>query len=189
MENGFYPTTLEQVASKASVSKGTISLHFGSKNELALGILEEARADLIQSLELNLNAHTRPEDQLKAAIRAFLEWCCEHPYQARYIYSLPHREFGKKDASAPDPILKVIRKVIIEGQRSGAIRAGRPFLLTVAACGPVVGLCQLVLESRINYDLREFSDQMAGLAWDMISNKAGQHDNTSVFEENSSLAL
>ena len=78
---GFTPTTMDEIASKAELSKGALYLYFSSKEDLYVTVLHEGLKILFDRIEAVFQLHL-PPDQL---IRRFGE--------VRYRYYLDYREY------------------------------------------------------------------------------------------------
>jgi AcrR family transcriptional regulator len=50
VEDGYYRTSSNEIARRAGVSWGAIQYHFGSRDELFIGVLQQSALDFIQSL-------------------------------------------------------------------------------------------------------------------------------------------
>jgi len=173
VEKGYYPATLAQIAAEASCSKSTISQHFRSKANLAGTILLTLRKELAARLERVSKGLASAEERVRAEMRAFVTWCVENPQKALYLYALRHSEWLDQEEPELEPIMDLVRSQVVNGQRVGEVRPGRPFLLGIAYTAPAVTIVRLVLEGRLNYDLMELVDDLADLAWDTLSrNKA-----------------
>ncbi|HLY29433.1 MAG TPA: TetR/AcrR family transcriptional regulator [Ktedonobacterales bacterium] len=57
IENGYHETSIDQIATKVGVSKGTVYLHFQSKEELVMALFERDRKQFLQSVETILTGN------------------------------------------------------------------------------------------------------------------------------------
>ncbi len=70
-EFGYAQTRLDDVASRAGISKGTVYLYFSSKQDLFEAVVRERAVPWLESIEISgLNSQASMEDQL----RSFLSW-------------------------------------------------------------------------------------------------------------------
>jgi AcrR family transcriptional regulator len=58
VEKGFAATTMEQIAARAGVTKGTVYLYFRSKEDLFRAVLEESVVPTVEAGEQIIEAHT-----------------------------------------------------------------------------------------------------------------------------------
>lgn len=175
VENGYFPTTLAQIAAGAKCSKSMISQHFGSKRELAVTILQEHRLELAEHLRRLSENIESAEGIVRAEMRAFITWSVENPNKALYLYSLRHSEYLEDEEPGPEPIMDLVRGQVKRGQKQGEVRSGSPFVLGLAYTAPTVMLVRFVLERRVHYDLLELVDTLADLAWSTIQKKENIH--------------
>ncbi|WP_224242662.1 TetR/AcrR family transcriptional regulator [Hyalangium gracile] len=70
---GFKKASMEDIARRAGVGKGSIYLHFESKDELFEACLRLSQAQAIAELETVVRRATTPEDQVRAFIQCKLE--------------------------------------------------------------------------------------------------------------------
>ncbi len=63
-EQGFHATTIDQIAERAGVGKGTVYLYFQSKQDLFLGIIQEGLGWLIQFAARLAEAEPDPKERL-----------------------------------------------------------------------------------------------------------------------------
>ncbi|PSK97178.1 TetR family transcriptional regulator [Murinocardiopsis flavida] len=82
-EQGFGATTVEQIADRAGVAKGTVYYNFAGKTELYTALLEWGVSRL--SARLNEAAVGPPRDALAAVLRAELAFIGEHEALARLL--------------------------------------------------------------------------------------------------------
>lgn len=79
-ERGYAKTSLEDVAALARVSRGTVYGHFDGKQALFKAALHEQERRVTEQLQELALAHDDPWDGCVAALRAFLDACCDTPY-------------------------------------------------------------------------------------------------------------
>jgi AcrR family transcriptional regulator len=70
-EGGYHPTSLEQIAERAGVSKTLLYEHFASKRELHAAMLEAHVTELTARVNAALAAAEPGEDRLRAGLDAF----------------------------------------------------------------------------------------------------------------------
>jgi AcrR family transcriptional regulator len=75
---GYEATAIEEVASKAGVSKPIVYEHFGSKEGLHAAIVDREMDRLVARVTEGLSAGT-PRERFEAAVRAFLSYAEEEP--------------------------------------------------------------------------------------------------------------
>jgi AcrR family transcriptional regulator len=94
-ERGFHRPTVDDVAARAEVSKGTIYLYFKSKEEILAHLLLEGLALLLEQMETTFNPTSpRPaEEALRALANTYLHFCQAHPSYFRLIMAFDRGRF------------------------------------------------------------------------------------------------
>lgn len=79
LENGYEGVTVEQLAERAGVARGTFYLHYRHKEDLMLAIVGELIDDLLAQLsELPLTSWQRPEQGVAEPIKLVFKHAAEH---------------------------------------------------------------------------------------------------------------
>jgi TetR/AcrR family transcriptional regulator, fatty acid metabolism regulator protein len=65
-EKGYHEMSIDEIAARVGVSKGTVYLHFPSKEELVLAQLERGMRRLIQSADVVLTSMASPSEKLRS---------------------------------------------------------------------------------------------------------------------------
>jgi AcrR family transcriptional regulator len=73
-----YRTTMEEIAGRAELSKGTLYLYFGSKDELYISVIMEGFHILEERMERALQGVEGVEKKMKALCFAFIDHCLEN---------------------------------------------------------------------------------------------------------------
>jgi AcrR family transcriptional regulator len=94
-ERGFHRPTVDDVASRAEVSKGTIYLYFESKEEILAHLLLEGLEILVRDMEVASNPDVmKPaETNLRALANAYLTFCQSHRSYFRLIMAFDRGRF------------------------------------------------------------------------------------------------
>jgi TetR/AcrR family transcriptional regulator len=131
-ERGFHQPTVDDVAARAEVSKGTIYLYFVSKEEILAHLLLEGLDMLLAQMEATGAANSRLEAEaaLRALSNAYLDFCQKHPNYYRLIMAFDRGRF--EESIHPDLYQQVLNKslrglallaeIIEAGRTSGAFR-------------------------------------------------------------------
>ena len=95
-ERGFHRPTVDDVANRAEVSKGTIYLYFESKEEILAHLLLEGLELLLAQLDNACCGPTSPlvaEEQLRSLASAYLLFCRSYPSYFRLIMAFDRGRF------------------------------------------------------------------------------------------------
>ncbi len=93
-ERGFHNPTVDDVAARAEVSKGTIYLYFESKEAILAHLLLEGLDLLLEEMEAACELQsTPPEATLQSLSRAYLDFCQANPHYFRLIMAFDRGRF------------------------------------------------------------------------------------------------
>ncbi|MBN1178193.1 MAG: helix-turn-helix transcriptional regulator [Anaerolineae bacterium] len=114
LEEGFYRATVDSVAERAEVSKGTVYLYFDSKETLLAALLLEGLDALIEALEA---AYAPAQDyaadeRLRRLSAAYFQFFHDEPHYFRFLMAMDRGRF--RDSVAPDMYQEVL-KASLEG--------------------------------------------------------------------------
>jgi AcrR family transcriptional regulator len=68
LECGYHDTSIDDVATRVGISKGTVYLHFASKEDLILALIQRVMQDFLQAISTILCAPMTPHEKLQAII-------------------------------------------------------------------------------------------------------------------------
>ncbi|MEO7003097.1 MAG: helix-turn-helix domain-containing protein [Ktedonobacterales bacterium] len=68
LERGFYETSIDDIAARVGIAKGTVYLHFPSKEELVLALFDKGRQYFLACLDTILSSAETPPDKLRAVL-------------------------------------------------------------------------------------------------------------------------
>jgi TetR/AcrR family transcriptional regulator len=107
-ERGFHRPTMDDVATRAEVSKGTIYLYFESKEEILAHLLLEGLDLLIEDMEAaqDPGSCATAEAALRTLSNAYLAFCQANPSYFRLIMAFDRGRF--EESIPPDLYQKVL---------------------------------------------------------------------------------
>jgi AcrR family transcriptional regulator len=113
-ENGFHHATVDSVAERAEVSKGTVYLYFESKEALLAHLLLEGLEDLVAELDRACGAATglAADEQLRALAQAYLDFFRRDP---QYFPFLMAMDRGRFQEAIPPELYEEILAASLEG--------------------------------------------------------------------------
>jgi AcrR family transcriptional regulator len=119
-ENGFHHATVDSVAERAEVSKGTVYLYFASKESLLAHLLLEGLEDLISELEGAYAAGTDlpADEQLRELARAYLDFFDRDPQYFPFLMAMDRGRFQ-------DAVTSELYEEILEASLEGLALAVR----------------------------------------------------------------
>jgi AcrR family transcriptional regulator len=113
-ENGFHHTTVESVAERAEVSKGTVYLYVESKEALLAHLLLEGLEDLVGELDRAYSATqgVPADEQLRELAQAYLAFFRRDP---QYFPFLMAMDRGRFQEAIPSELYEGILAASLEG--------------------------------------------------------------------------
>jgi AcrR family transcriptional regulator len=85
-QKGYHQTRIADIATEADVGLGTFYLHFKTKNEIFIELIETGAAELREEVKLAKAAVESVEDKLRVTIDTILDAAAEHPEQFRIVF-------------------------------------------------------------------------------------------------------
>lgn len=70
VERGYHETSIDEIAARVGISKGTVYLHFASKEDLVVALFEHGQHVFLQQFDVILTSSQSPSEKL----RAIIEW-------------------------------------------------------------------------------------------------------------------
>ncbi len=147
-ERGFERTTVDEIAARANVGKGTIYLHFENKEKVFIAIIESGIQYMINRMDEILSEPGDFHQRFQEMLRQHLQFAENHRkfYQLFLKERLNLKFIGDKDAQ--DRILEMHQKVhqqltefIQIGIDQDQIRNGDPSIYALAFSGIVSHFC------------------------------------------------
>ncbi len=143
---GYAGTSLQQVADRAGIQKGSIAYHFGTKAELGLEAYWTAVRGMLETLRLLERENPPTLDGFLRVANRLVDGAVESPDAARLALRLmvdqvePERSIDPKDPSHPVvEALGLLGGWLVRAQRAGVVRRGDARHLLIH----VLGLLQL----------------------------------------------
>lgn len=69
LEKGYHDTSMEEIATRVGISKGTVYLHFAGKEEMVLALLRHQTARYKQAMDEIVSSARTPAEKLRAILR------------------------------------------------------------------------------------------------------------------------
>jgi AcrR family transcriptional regulator len=136
-ERGFHQPTVDDVAARAEISKGTIYLYFESKEGILAHLLLEGLDLLLAHMVANgpSSSASAAEPALRVLATAYLQFCQSHPSYFRLIMAFDRGRF--EESISPELYQQVLDKslqgldlvaqTIDMGKESGAFSVDDPW--------------------------------------------------------------
>jgi AcrR family transcriptional regulator len=167
VKKGIDGTTIKDIAREARVAEGALYRHYKSKEDLAWQLFSTH----LNKFTADLMAKVYPEQTAEKRIQVFVQESFaayeEDPELYSYLILREHSELEKYAIDAVHPGHVVI-KIIEDGQKTGEIRAGDPYLLGSMFVGGVIRVCVVKMYGNIKQDLKGYVNDVAGMIWAML---------------------
>ena len=145
-EHGFHRASMDEIALRANVAKGTLYYHFKSKSELFKTIVADGLTELMDRVHADLNADLPLEEQIMRIIKHNLDIFLESS-------GFAHIVFNELSNGLDPEVLEEVRKMRLDyiyfvadsleqSQRSGVMRDGNCRLAATALIGMIDSGCR-----------------------------------------------
>ncbi|GJF32363.1 TetR/AcrR family transcriptional regulator [Kitasatospora sp. NBC_01539] len=134
-EQGFSATTVDEIAERAQVAKGTVYYNFASKTELFEGLLRHGTGLLTDSLRKAAEGRP-PIEGVDAMMRAGLDFIAAYPAFAQLFVAetwRTNRTWHDSLRLMRDGAVAVVAEVLDEAVRAGQLSADLDTQLTASA--------------------------------------------------------
>jgi AcrR family transcriptional regulator len=167
VKKGIDGTTIKDIAREAGVAEGSLYRHFKSKDDLAWHLfsahLNQFTADLMSKVYSKPTAQERIQTFIEESFAAYES----DPELYSYLILREHSELDKYAQNYVHPG-NVVMKIIEDGQKSGEIRLGEPYVLGSLFVGGVIRVCVVKMYGNISKDLREYAADVSAAIWTML---------------------
>lgn len=177
-EHGFSRPTMDDLAARAEVSKGTIYLYFASKEEILAHLLLEGLELLVAQMRASLQAEPAlpPEMALQALADAYLRFCQSNPLYFRLIMAFDR---GRFEESIPRRLyqrvlnkslraLDLVARTVQAGQKAGVFHVEDPWRAAGSLWAALNGVLVLMAHPLRQRMLRSDVDSMFQDTLDLV---------------------
>jgi len=135
--DGFGPASLDEVAERAQVAKGTLYRHVENKAELYLAVLTENGERFLEEMHRVVRDRVSSLDQLRSIGEFYLDYWSRNPEYFAIFWAVRNQHLiGRLPAKITDKIsdlwslpLRVLESVIERGVRSGELVECDPWVM------------------------------------------------------------
>ncbi|BBH20092.1 TetR family transcriptional regulator [Paenibacillus baekrokdamisoli] len=151
-ENGYHRASMDEIALRANVAKGTLYYHFPSKAQLFKTLVMEGFQDIIDRVRTDLTANLTLEEHIKRIIRHNLDLFLESS-------GLAHIVFNELSNGIDQEVLEELKKlridyihflaeVLEEGKQEGVLRDVNCNLAAAGIVGMLEGASNYFINNR-----------------------------------------
>jgi AcrR family transcriptional regulator len=163
-ERGFHPTSMNDIADAAGVTKPVLYQHFSSKRALYREVLDDVGAQLLDTVTKATAAASGPREQVELGFGAYFGFVARKREAFQVLFGSGARrdaEFAGQVAQVESAIADAVATLIeIEGLRDDERR-----LLAHGIVGLAEGTSRLWLGEQLDADPAELAALVADLAW------------------------
>ncbi|WP_162903613.1 TetR/AcrR family transcriptional regulator [Leucobacter sp. wl10] len=161
-EIGYHRASLSEIAVRAGVAKSAIVYYFGARDRLLLSVVDQVFTDLGQEVAQVILAETNPVTQLKAYLRAYLNYVGSHRAEvtAGIEIVVAHRtEDGTPlYLTGTEEDSRIIRDILAGGMDAGVFRQ-MPLSVAVSIVEAVLDVGVTEVQRDRSVDLTPFVDE------------------------------
>jgi AcrR family transcriptional regulator len=163
-ERGFHPTSMNDLAEAAGVTKPVLYQHFGSKRELYLELLDDVGSRLRDAIGKATSEAATPREQVERGVAAYFSFVDEHQAAFQVLFgggSRRDEEFAAYARQVEDSIAETVAALIdVPGLDDDSRR-----LLAHGVVGLAEGASRHWLRHGTTGDPHEQARRVAELAW------------------------
>ena len=141
-EKDFHEVTVDEIAERVGLSKGTLYLYFKNKNDLFFSIIEEKTDELLHQLQSAIQGNAPYLKRLEDLIRSYLAFFEDHKHYFKIIHSEKTRMKDHHRYRFKEHMVKsffnyedLFQRFVVEGQKQKIFRKIPPELITKALRG------------------------------------------------------
>jgi AcrR family transcriptional regulator len=157
---GFNATTMDEIAQKAELSKGTLYLYFGSKEELYVSVMSEGLNILFDRVKEAFAQDLPPDHMIRKLGEVYYRYYLDYREYSRIFFFLEHKDVSK---SLPRELVQdsidkgkhffqLLEGVIHKGIEEGVFSPLDPRKAAVAFWGATSGIL-LLFEEEVNREI------------------------------------
>jgi AcrR family transcriptional regulator len=163
-ERGFHPTSMNDLAEAAGVTKPVLYQHFGSKRELYLELLDDVGARLREAIDKATSEAASPREQVERGVAAYFRFVDDHEAAFQVLFGGGNRrdeEFAAYARRVEDTIADTVAALIdVPGLDDDTRR-----LLAHGIVGLAEGASRHWLRGGTKGDADDLAHRVAELAW------------------------
>ncbi len=151
LERGISGTSMEDIARRCQLARGTLYLYFPSKDEIAFELLLQATEDLLIALSTALDPSLPAVQQIEKLAETYYRFYIAQPEAFRYMFVIPHESYAGKVSedvlerwgATGKAALSVIASLLTQAQDEGDLEVGDPWATAITLWAAVTGLISI----------------------------------------------
>ncbi|GAB6909175.1 fatty acid metabolism transcriptional regulator FadR [Desulfosarcina cetonica] len=176
-KQGFFQSTIAQIAKAAGVADGTIYLYFKNKDDILVQFYQYKTRQIFERFRDVVQQATTAEEKLRSLIRVHLQEFQQDPHMA-IVYQAETHQYHRRNDENLKEMSKLYRDIISEvvelGQEEGTIRRDLYMgLVKRFINGAVDEVINSWIHSGGQYDLVTMADPLVDLFMSGIGGRRG----------------
>lgn len=172
-QNGYYNTTMPDIARELNMSVGNLYNYFESKEELAKEVMLTVSSWVAQRLRAINEEKIPTKEKIRKLVKSFFEISLKEPELIDYFLRvfLANREVFKEGCEGFACVGEVVTEVMIllsKGVEEGELRNQDFFPAFVTVMGPMGGIVFLHGEGVLEKPLMEYVDDVSLNIWNAL---------------------
>jgi AcrR family transcriptional regulator len=122
---GFQRASIDAIAERVGIAKGTVYLHFASKEDLLLALLRHLSENLSQDCARQAEAVPDAQGRLEGILKVLVDWRFSNGPLVRIVSAeVPHFIGSWRESGASEPLRHLIAGVVEQGKAEGFVDSG-----------------------------------------------------------------
>ena len=158
-EKGVLATTIDDIAERAEVAKGTIYLYFRAKEEMFAALMAEGLALVGQRFGEAVDLTLPADDNLRRLCDAYCRLYREEPQYFKLLFFCSHADVRAKTCANPSecqglpPLAALIQKGIDEGTFSPTVDSAKAAAIAWGSSNGIILMFEQELQGSTRFDL------------------------------------
>lgn len=162
LECGYQETSIDDIAARVGIAKGTVYLHFASKEDIVIALVERGTHEALCSLEPIFHSDDSPREKLRAVIEQLYGNMADRRFRLlAAVFQSPEflGRMAEKHRALSEAWREPMRRVAViveEGKAAGEFDASMPTPVVLSVLGSLMtphSYRLLVVEKRVSSDI------------------------------------
>ena len=168
--DGYFNTSVHDIARESQVSVGSIYHHFKDKEGIAralyLGLIER----MVEALDAIHRQHTSAYDRCRALIALLFRITEDEPETMEFMLYAKHREFlpGERPVCSSRPF-ELMRAFVADGMDSGEVRRMDPMVASTCLFGGAIRMITARLDGVLDGRLQDYEEEIWRCSWRAVA--------------------
>jgi AcrR family transcriptional regulator len=166
-QNGYYMATMDMIAEKAGVAKGTLYYNFPSKVSLFTEVIKEGFRYIGQRLNDIAYSEYSPDRQVLNCINFFIDYCVENSSFVNILFFELTGSIDKEIRDVADGLIReladIVANVMKEGMIYSVIRSMDADIASYALLGAMQGVMGRYVRGKEKPDVKKIKDNVGKL--------------------------